>query len=88
MACGLPVVASPVGVNCQLVEHGVNGFLAETLEEWEQALQTLLTDAKLREQMGQAGREKVEREYCLQVMGARIVELLELLLEEDNKNEI
>ena len=76
MACDLPVVASPVGVNCQLVEHGVNGFLAETLEEWEQALQTLLADANLREQMGQAGREKIEREYCIQVTGPKLAKLL------------
>jgi hypothetical protein len=76
MACGLPVVASPVGVNCQIVEHGVNGFLAETPGQWEQALQTLLADANLRQLMGQAGRQKVEREYCIQVTGPKMAALL------------
>jgi glycosyltransferase involved in cell wall biosynthesis len=76
MACGLPVVASPVGVNCQIVEHGVNGFLAETPEQWEHALRTLLADAPLRHRMGLAGRHKVEQHYCLQVAGPRLVELL------------
>lgn len=76
MACGLPVVASPVGVNRQIVEHGVNGFLAETAEQWEQALQTLLSDSDLRQRMGQAGRQKVEREYCIQVTGPRMATLL------------
>ena len=76
MACGLPVVASPVGVNRQIVEHGVNGFLAETPEQWDQALQTLLADANLRQRMGQAGRQKVEREYCSQVTGPRMAALL------------
>lgn len=77
MACGLPVVASPVGVNRQIVEHGVNGFLAETPAQWEQALQTLLADANLRQRMGQAGRQKVEREYCLQVTGPKMAALLQ-----------
>jgi glycosyltransferase involved in cell wall biosynthesis len=76
MACELPVVASPVGANRQIVEHGVNGFLAETLEQWEQALLTLLADAGLRRRMGQAGRRKVEREYCVQVTGPRMATLL------------
>lgn len=76
MACGLPVVASPVGVNRQIVEHGVNGFLAETPEEWERALSTLLADAGLRERMGQAGRQKVEAQYCLQVTGPKLARLL------------
>ena len=67
MACGLPVVASPVGVNTTLVEHGVNGFLATSLKEWEWALRTLATDPILRHRMGKAGRAKVEREYSLQV---------------------
>lgn len=77
MACGLPVVASPVGVNAEIVEHGVNGFLASTEDEWVQALGSLLSDAELRERMGRAGREKVEQHYALQVTGPRLVELIE-----------
>jgi hypothetical protein len=76
MACGLPVVASPVGVNRQIVEHGVNGFLAETPEQWEQALQTLLADAGLRQRMGQAGRLKVEQHYCIQANVSWLAKLL------------
>lgn len=76
MACGLPVVASPVGVNCQIVEHGVNGFLAETPAEWEDALRTLAADPGLRMRMGRAGRQKVEAQYAIQVAGPRMAELL------------
>lgn len=76
MACGLPVVASPVGVNCQIVEHGVNGFLAETPAQWEKALQVLLADAGLRQQMGQAGRQKIEQQYSIQATGPRLAMLL------------
>jgi glycosyltransferase involved in cell wall biosynthesis len=72
MACGLPVVASPVGVNTTLVEHGVNGFLATSLEEWEWALRTLARDPGLRYRMGQAGRIKVEREFSLQVIAPKL----------------
>lgn len=76
MAAGLPVVASPVGVNRQIVEHGVNGFLAETEQEWEQALTTLLHDSELRLRMGRAGRQKVEQQYCIQVTGPRLASAL------------
>jgi len=76
MACGLPVIASPVGVNAQIVEHGVNGFLASTDIEWKNALQTLLQDPDLRRRMGAAGRRKVEREYSLQVWGPRVAQML------------
>lgn len=76
MACGLPVVASPVGMNREIVENSFNGFLAETPEQWEQALRTLLSDADLRQRMGQAGSQKVERQYCIQVTGPRLAALL------------
>jgi glycosyltransferase involved in cell wall biosynthesis len=76
MASGLPVVASPVGVNRRLVEHGVNGLLADGPREWEVAIETLLADPALRRRMGEAGRRKVEEGYCLTVTGPRLVELL------------
>jgi hypothetical protein len=76
MACGLPVVASPVGVNRQIVEHGVNGFLADTPEQWEQALERLLADPDLRQRMGRAGRKKVEQQYCVQATGPALLPLL------------
>ena len=76
MACGLPVVASPVGVNRQIVEHGVNGFLANAPREWEAALESLLADPLLRQRMGAAGREKVARSYSIQVTAPRLAGLL------------
>lgn len=76
MACGLPVVASPVGVNGEIVEQGVNGFLAETSDQWESALQKLLQGAELRASMGRAGRRKVEQQYCLQLTAPRVAQVL------------
>lgn len=75
MACGLPVVASPVGMNAQIVEHGVNGFLATTTQEWITALDTL-RDPSLRARMGLAGRAKVERSYALETTAPRLASLL------------
>jgi glycosyltransferase involved in cell wall biosynthesis len=80
MACGLPVIASPVGVNTKIVRHGVNGFLAETPAEWEKALRTLLADPELRRRMGQEGRKQVEQEYCIQVTGPVLASLLKQAL--------
>nr|WP_231115169.1 glycosyltransferase family 4 protein [Moorella thermoacetica] len=76
MACCLPVIASPVGVNKQIVEQGVNGFLARDTADWVTALNELRDNAQLREAMGRAGRCKVEKQYCVQVTAPRLVELL------------
>ena len=76
MACGLPVVASPVGVNEEIVEHGVNGFLASTEAEWRDALVTLIENPKLRQSMGAKGRKKVEDHYSLQVWGPRVATMI------------
>ena len=76
MACGLPVVASPIGVNKEIVEHGVNGFLAESDDEWRTAIEALISDPDLRRRMGAAGRQKVENDYSLQVWGPRVASML------------
>jgi glycosyltransferase involved in cell wall biosynthesis len=76
MACGLPVIASPVGVNRQIVEHGVTGFLAESQDEWRQALVTLRDNPDRRREMGLAGRRKMELEYSLQATAPKLASLL------------
>lgn len=76
MASGVPVIASPVGVNSQIVDHGVTGFLARTESEWHEALDTLLRDEGLRHRMGAAGRKRMEERYSLQVWGPRVAALL------------
>lgn len=76
MACGLPVVASPIGVNTQIVRDGMNGFLASTEDAWVGRLEQLLSNADLRKSMGDAGRQRVEAEYCVQQVGPRLASLL------------
>lgn len=67
MACGRPVVGSPVGVNGLLISDGVNGYKATTHQEWVDALLALLEEPDARIRMGAAGRRLVENSYCLQV---------------------
>ncbi len=78
MACGLPVVASGVGVNPEIVRHGENGFVANTSDEWVTLLAKLLQSPSLRRQMGAAGRHRVVNEYCIQKTGPRTAQLLRL----------
>ncbi|RYY46152.1 MAG: glycosyltransferase [Chitinophagaceae bacterium] len=66
LALGIPAVASPVGINRSIVEHSVNGFLCNNTEQWQQALELLISDAALRKEMGQRGREKMLASYSVQ----------------------
>lgn len=76
MACNLPVVASPVGVNNQIIRDGTNGYKASSIEEWIEAFSVLKNDSLLRKKMGNAGRKIVEENYCLQVTEHKLARLL------------
>ena len=80
MACGLPTVASPVGVNSDIVADGETCLLATTPDSWEAALRRLAGDAGLRARMGAAGRARFEARYSLAANGPRLVALMEELL--------
>ncbi len=50
-SCGLPAIASPVGINAELIEHGVTGFLADGADQWHAAMEALLADPALADAM-------------------------------------
>ena len=77
MACGLPVVASPVEINCEIVTHGKTGFLAETDAEWIEFLGTLIENKILRNRMGAAGRAHVIAHYALEKSSEQLLALLQ-----------
>ena len=76
MAAGKPVIASPVGANRQVVQHGVNGFLADSPGEWADALRRLAADPELRRRMGEEARKTVETQYSTTVVAPKLAAIL------------
>lgn len=66
MGAGLPVLTTRIGGNPELVEDGVNGFLAipNSVEDWKRILRRFLaTTPEIRRHMGEAGRDKVRKRH-------------------------
>jgi glycosyltransferase involved in cell wall biosynthesis len=80
MASGLPVIATRIAGNEELVVDGETGTLVPTedAEALEQALRRLLVDGKERQRFGRAGRERAEQDYAWQ----RAASLYRSILEE------
>lgn len=88
MACGVPVVAAAVGVNTQIIQDGVNGYLASSEDEWEAKLARLLADPGLRARMGAAGRKTIEERYSLAVHAPRLVSMVRELVDQRLEREV
>jgi glycosyltransferase involved in cell wall biosynthesis len=76
LACGIPVICSPIGVNKEIVETEKNGFLANNEVEWLNALLTLHNSPLLCKEFGNYGRNKVIDKYSLQSSGQLFVEIV------------
>ncbi len=79
MALEMPVIMSPVGVNIDIVKHGVNGFLANDENEWFNTLCNLIDDENLRINIGKAGRKTVIDDYSVANWQKKIIDKLESL---------
>ena len=65
MALGRPAVVSPVSINCEIVQEGYNGYLADTPEAWIEKLSDLIENPEKRRQMGLNARKTVEEHYSV-----------------------
>ncbi len=63
MSAKKPVIASNVGMNCSLVEEGINGYTVSSDEAWFEALEKLYKDKSLRERMAKNNFAKIEKSY-------------------------
>lgn len=80
MAAGIPTIMSPVGVNEEIIQDGVNGFLASTEAEWIDKLTTLIDSVDLRERIGMNGRKTVEEKYSVKANASLYLELFTKVL--------
>lgn len=80
MAAGIPVVASAIGMNREIIQDGANGFLAASEGEWCDKLLRLIEDPLLRHKIGVAGRETVEKEYSFAVNAPKLLAVLNATL--------
>lgn len=76
MGAGVPCVASPVGVNADIIQSGVNGFLADSPAEWQHALTALIQSPDLRQRMALAGRATIAEQYDLAIHAPRLLAVL------------
>jgi glycosyltransferase involved in cell wall biosynthesis len=75
MSLEIPSIATPIGVNSEIVIEGENGFTAITQEEWEQSLVRIIEDSYLRTRLGKAARQTVVDHYSLEVWFPKILNL-------------
>jgi glycosyltransferase involved in cell wall biosynthesis len=79
MAMQAPAVMSSVGVNAEIIQHGVNGFLAHTDEEWFDILCQLIDSEVLRKTIGEAGRKTILEKYSVVANKDKYLSLLNSL---------
>lgn len=75
MSIAIPFVATAYGTNYRIMTQGVEGFLADTPEQWEEYLLRLIDDVDLRRTMGLAGRKRVERDFSVRANYPKYLEV-------------
>lgn len=76
MACGLPVIASSIGSNIDLIENGINGFLVKTDDEWIRSITCLADHPEMAQKMGKKGYEKFIGSYSFEVNVDKYINIL------------
>ncbi len=80
MACGIPVVTSPIEANAETVIHEVNGFHAKTNDEWFKYLEYFYLNRHKVTEFGKRNRKVVEEKYTIQSQLTVYLELFNHLI--------
>ncbi len=75
-ACGIPGIASDVGMNREVTLPNHTGFLANTTDEWLNLINELKNNPQKKKELGHNARKLVEEKYCLQVTVQKWISLL------------
>jgi len=78
MALGLPVIASPVPAYLDIIQQGVNGYIAYTQKDWLEALHEL-RDPRQRKRVGEAARATVLDAYSMDAQAAKLITALDTI---------
>jgi len=82
MACGLPIICSPVGINTEYIKDGETGFFAKATEDWVRVIEQLAGSHSTREFIGSSARAYVVEKYDIPIIGAKLFNLFNYLMEE------
>ena len=82
MALGIPAVVSPVGVNTEIVQDGINGFVANNDKEWVEKLSVLIENPKLRKKLGKEARKTVVKKYSVEANKRKYLEVLQNVIKQ------
>ncbi len=77
MAVGVPAVISKVGVNEEIVEHGVNGFLCKDAKDFQHYLECLLADPALVRRLSNKARVRIQDKYSVQSNSSNFISLFD-----------
>ncbi|MGH9388363.1 MAG: glycosyltransferase family 4 protein [Vicinamibacteria bacterium] len=80
MGAGIPAIASPATATRELIQDGVDGYLAEGAEEWLDRLARLIDDPGLRLAIGRRARATIEERYSGEIWAARVLQILNQVL--------
>lgn len=80
MAMEIPAILSNVGVNNEIIQHSVNGFIAKNDEEWFTLLSQLIESYELRKKLGIAGRKTIEEKFSVESQKEKYLDVLKGVL--------
>lgn len=87
LSMGIPAISTPVCINTEIIQNGINGFLVNSKDQWIDKLTLLIENAQLRKRLGLSGKDHVEKRYSLNISAPKLLNILNDVYINSKKNE-